>query len=142
MRYLLTLALLCASGSASLAAEDSSAAAGKVLFAENCSACHGPGGKGDGPAAAALPTPPADLTRIADRRDGVWPILEVMSIIDGYTQSVTPRPGMPVITALSEGPVVEFDTGNGLVIEVPERLIAVADYLESIQSPPPERYVP
>jgi mono/diheme cytochrome c family protein len=28
----------------------------------NCASCHGAGGKGDGPAAAALPTKPADWT--------------------------------------------------------------------------------
>ncbi len=35
---------------------------GARLYAENCALCHGAGGKGDGPAAAALPTRPADLT--------------------------------------------------------------------------------
>lgn len=28
---------------------------GKALFATNCASCHGPGGAGDGPVAAALP---------------------------------------------------------------------------------------
>ncbi len=35
---------------------------GSALFAQNCAACHGPGAKGDGPGAAALSRPPADLT--------------------------------------------------------------------------------
>jgi len=35
---------------------------GANLFAANCTACHGAGGHGDGPAAAALPIRPADLT--------------------------------------------------------------------------------
>lgn len=35
---------------------------GARVFAENCALCHGAGGKGDGPAAAALPIHPADLT--------------------------------------------------------------------------------
>jgi putative copper export protein/mono/diheme cytochrome c family protein len=37
-------------------------ARGGRLFAENCTACHGSQGKGDGPAAASLDIPPADLT--------------------------------------------------------------------------------
>jgi len=38
-------------------------AEGKKLADTNCVSCHGPGGKGDGPAAAALPPPkPADWT--------------------------------------------------------------------------------
>ena len=35
---------------------------GAALFAENCASCHGADGRGDGPAAASLPVPPADLT--------------------------------------------------------------------------------
>lgn len=34
---------------------------GKVLFARFCVACHGPEGKGDGPAAQAMETKPADF---------------------------------------------------------------------------------
>jgi mono/diheme cytochrome c family protein/peroxiredoxin len=34
---------------------------GKLLFAVHCATCHGPDGHGDGPAAAALKTPPPDF---------------------------------------------------------------------------------
>lgn len=36
--------------------------AGAAIYAANCAACHGPSGKGDGPAAAGLPIRPANLT--------------------------------------------------------------------------------
>lgn len=39
-----------------------SVANGARLYAVHCAACHGPEGRGDGPAAAALDRPPADLT--------------------------------------------------------------------------------
>lgn len=39
-----------------------SVAAGEAVYDGQCAACHGPSGKGDGPQAAALPVPPADLT--------------------------------------------------------------------------------
>ena len=48
-------------------------AEGKKLADTNCVTCHGPGGKGDGPAAAALPPPkPADWTsaKVATETDG------------------------------------------------------------------------
>ncbi len=35
--------------------------AGRVLFARHCAACHGPTGRGDGPAGHALPLKPANL---------------------------------------------------------------------------------
>jgi len=39
-----------------------SIARGQDLFLENCAACHGPQGRGDGPATQSLTTKPADLT--------------------------------------------------------------------------------
>ncbi|HEX4366279.1 MAG TPA: CopD family protein [Rhodopila sp.] len=41
----------------------SSIARGQMVFAENCVACHGPGGEGNGPAASGLRIKPADLTQ-------------------------------------------------------------------------------
>ena len=40
---------------------------GATVFARNCVACHGPDGRGDGPAGAGLRIPPADLTS-----DHIW----------------------------------------------------------------------
>ena len=42
--------------------EAASVASGRRLFAEHCAACHGTGGRGDGPAADSLLQRPADLT--------------------------------------------------------------------------------
>ena len=42
--------------------EPPSVSGGQALWAENCLPCHGPTGQGDGPTAASLPNPPADLT--------------------------------------------------------------------------------
>jgi putative copper export protein/mono/diheme cytochrome c family protein len=49
-----------------------SVAAGAVLFAANCAACHGPVGRGDGPLTRSLAVPPADLTaqHLLDHEDG------------------------------------------------------------------------
>jgi high-affinity iron transporter len=35
---------------------------GRAIYVAKCQACHGEAGKGDGPAAAALPKPPPDMT--------------------------------------------------------------------------------
>lgn len=40
---------------------------GPRSFAEYCAVCHGPNGTGNGPAAKALKTPPADLTTLTAR---------------------------------------------------------------------------
>jgi putative copper export protein/mono/diheme cytochrome c family protein len=49
-----------------------SIARGAHLFAENCTQCHGVRGRGDGPAAADLKVPPADLTQshVLDHSEG------------------------------------------------------------------------
>ncbi|MFZ5476200.1 MAG: c-type cytochrome [Myxococcota bacterium] len=53
MKRLITIALLLAPSAA--------LADGKATFAATCAACHGPAGKGDGPAAAGLPVKPANF---------------------------------------------------------------------------------
>jgi hypothetical protein len=69
-------------------------------------------------------------------------MLDVMAIIDGYAKRTNPRAGMPVIPALTRGHVVDFGPGNGIAVATPARLLALVNYLETVQSPPPERFVP
>jgi mono/diheme cytochrome c family protein len=121
-----------------LAAQDE----GRLLFEQNCVACHGSAGRGDGPASRGMTPPPADLTKIAERRDGVWPMLEIMSILDGYFENTNQREGMPVFDSLLNSEMVEFDTGNGVTMLVPSKLINIVNYLETLQDPEPESYVP
>ena len=51
----------------STAQENELIAWGKDLFLRRCASCHGEDGKGNGPAAAALKTPSADLTQISKK---------------------------------------------------------------------------
>lgn len=41
--------------------------AGQILYLTHCQGCHGAAGDGNGPAAASLRVPPADLTRLWER---------------------------------------------------------------------------
>lgn len=55
-----------------IAATAESLAIGKQLFATNCAVCHGETGEGDGPAAAGLEKPPANLhaAHVQENSDG------------------------------------------------------------------------
>ena len=101
---------------------------GVDLYTTYCASCHGPDAKGKGPMAGSLKTPPSDLTRIAIRNRGVFPLLRVQKIISGEEQ---PSPGhgsreMPVW-----GPIfsqITHDVDLGRV-----RIDNLARYLRDIQ---------
>ena len=67
------------------AIQPTNAGDGKAMFAEYCAACHGSGGRGDGPAAAALKKRPADLTQLARKNNGSFPDVQVQNYIVGDT---------------------------------------------------------
>lgn len=101
-------------------------------YARLCASCHGPEGRGDGPAAAGLASRPADLTRIARRAGGTYPRLQVMSRIYGYTMGSSDS-HMPQFGDLLEGPSVLYDPGDGIETPTPARLVALQQYLETLQ---------
>jgi mono/diheme cytochrome c family protein len=54
---------------------------GKAMFKQYCAACHGLDAKGHGPARAALKIPAADLTTLAKRHGGEFPIDLVTNVL-------------------------------------------------------------
>jgi len=106
---------------------------GPVFYAENCAACHGPTGEGDGRLAEFLSEPPSDLTTLSARNGGVFPRDAVMSAIDGYARGEHFAPEMPEFGAGDLGETIIVETEDGIGTPIPEGLIALADYLETIQ---------
>jgi len=56
---------------------------GAEMYKTWCSSCHGAQGRGDGPVAAALKKPPADLTQLAKKNGGKFPTGRVREYIEG-----------------------------------------------------------
>ena len=56
---------------------------GKQMYLRYCSSCHGAEGKGDGPLSRDLKIKVTDLTAIAKRNKGIFPVDKVMAAIDG-----------------------------------------------------------
>lgn len=105
---------------------------GRADFQAFCAGCHGEDGRGTGWAAAGLARQPADLTGIAARNGGRFDYAAVMSRIDGYGLE-DPHAVMPEFGPLFEGDTVLVDLGDGIPTPTPVRLLAVAEYLETIQ---------
>ena len=105
---------------------------GRTAYLENCAACHGADGTGDGPAARGLATAPPDLTMIAARNGGVFPTNQVMSTIDGLDRGEHFSAAMPEFGAgdMGETVIVEQD---GLGTPVPMQLLVLTEYLQAIQ---------
>jgi mono/diheme cytochrome c family protein len=101
---------------------------GPDLFKAYCASCHGAGAKGDGVMTASLKVKPSDLTRIAARNGGTFPLMRMERIISGEELPPTGHGSsqMPVW-----GPIfshVDRDQDLGRV-----RIDNLARYLRNIQ---------
>ncbi|MCP5201161.1 MAG: c-type cytochrome [Gammaproteobacteria bacterium] len=116
------------SGPAAVAEEEGDAhGVGEAAWLEHCTVCHGRDGTGNGPFAPMLKTPPADLTRLAERNGGDFPAAKVRAVIDGRR--------IPIAHGTAEMPIwgkVWSDAGER-EIGVRARIIDVVAYLRTIQ---------
>jgi mono/diheme cytochrome c family protein len=101
------------------AAQTQAIDAGKAVYLSSCAACHGEDAKGNGVLSPVLKTPPADLTTLARKNDGVFPIAAVNEIIDGRT--------LIAAHGTREMPIWGFD------VMVRNRIAEIIDYLNRIQ---------
>jgi mono/diheme cytochrome c family protein len=131
MRILMLTAALALSACVPFGAKQE-APSPKMDFADYCAGCHGAGGKGDGEAASGLPKKPADLTRLSARNHGKFPTTRVMAQIWGYTGKKG-NGVMPDFSPLMQGEMVPYDGGDGIETPTPLRLVAIAEYLKTLQ---------
>jgi mono/diheme cytochrome c family protein len=102
---------------------------GKEMYNSYCAVCHGTDGKGAGPAASAMKTPPTDLTVLAKNSGGKYPASHVASVIRG--QATTASHGsqdMPVW-----GPLFS-SISQGHDAQVQQRISNLVAYIESLQA--------
>ncbi len=129
-----TMAAIAAGTAALVACAPERQVSARALYADYCVSCHGPQGRGDGAAAEGLDKRPADLTSISRRNGGTFPMVEVMSTIDGYTRRGDRTSVMPELgAALQEGPLVLVETAPGVMTPTPANLVALANYVKGMQ---------
>jgi len=84
-----------------VAMSPTSIAVGKTVYTKECQACHGTGGKGDGPAGAFLTPKPSDLTnaKVWEQSDGAlfWKITEGRKPMPSYEKTLTDEQRWSVI---------------------------------------------
>lgn len=101
---------------------------GAEMFKAYCASCHGQSAQGDGPAAPALKTPPANLTQLTAKNAGKFPELQVAQAIKGdATIAAHGSKEMPVW-----GPVFLY-LGHHDPAVMQLRVRNLTKYIESIQ---------
>jgi mono/diheme cytochrome c family protein len=108
--------------------ESPAVTAGRQTYVEYCAVCHGTDGRGMGPAASALKTPPPDLTTLSKRHDGKFP--------DEYVTGIV-RFGKPIVANGSAdmpvwGPIFgQRDNANEVAVR--RRVKSLCEYLATLQ---------
>ena len=100
---------------------------GVEMYRVHCAVCHGPDGKGNGPAASAMKQPPSDLTQLSKKNGGKFPDMRFATIVQG--DSVLPAHGsrdMPMW-----GDVFRSVQRDDAVVKL--RLHNLAEYVASLQ---------
>jgi mono/diheme cytochrome c family protein len=102
---------------------------GKEMFNSYCAVCHGTDGKGGGPAASAMKTPPMDLTVLAKNSGGKYPAPHVAAVIRGQAMAASHgSQDMPVW-----GPLFS-SISQGHEAQVQQRIANLVGYVETLQA--------
>ncbi|SFP17504.1 c-type cytochrome [Tranquillimonas alkanivorans] len=127
-------ALLAALAAGPATAQDP--AEGAALFATYCVSCHGAEAQGDGPIRDLLTIPPADLTTLAARNDGAFPVFRVARQIDGRDPVMAHGGPMPFYGDVFDqgGSVILQDT-SGQPIVMGQGIADLIAYLQELQEP-------
>lgn len=132
----IAVAGLAAATSPGLAQE---ASLGQREYDNNCAACHGPDGKGDGILAGYLTDTLPDLSVLSRNNGGVFPVARMTRIIDGR-EEIGPHGtrDMPIwgdeynAQAMS-GRLGEYAVGGDVDAYVRARVLALVEYISTFQ---------
>jgi len=113
---------------------------GKREYHNSCAVCHGVTGKGDGPLAAQLKKPVADLTKIEESNKGMLPVDRIFAVIDGRqaVEAHGPR-DMPLwgnvfSSDVAAGLCFGWATPKELDSLVQGRILALIGYIHTLQA--------
>jgi mono/diheme cytochrome c family protein len=116
------------------AAQEVDVQAGRDLYMAHCWQCHGQDASGNGPMAEVLAITTPDLTRLAARNDGMFPLEAVARQIDGRDALIAHGGEMPIFGPFLDSVkmvALRLPSGQPMMTGVP--LANVVLYLESLQ---------
>jgi mono/diheme cytochrome c family protein len=108
-------------------------AVGRSEYLGACAACHGENADGNGEIASMFKGSVPDLTGIAKRNDGVFPLLKVIQAIDGRAVIKGHGNPMPVFGNRFRSEANGEDMMLGAEAIVRGRVLELALYIQSIQ---------
>ena len=116
-------------------AQEGDAARGEDLYERYCATCHGLEATGQGPMVTVMTIQPADLTALAARNDGAFPLERVVRRVDGRDPLVSHGSPMPVYGDFFEGQgaMLQLDSGQRIAISQP--IADLVAYLKALQQP-------
>jgi len=122
-------------GAAGLAGAAEQEPSGRELYLRYCGACHGPQAKGDGVASSFMRPSPPDLTLLAKQHGGEFPEAAIVKAIDGREMPrVHGDPWMPIWGTVLGETAGDDKPKTTVEAKVQGRLLAIAEYLRSIQA--------
>jgi mono/diheme cytochrome c family protein len=128
-------ALLCSAAFSQTGAPARPSDFGKREFESNCASCHGTSGKGNGPLVELLRRSPPDLTLLAQRNQGVFPINRLYEVVEGGNLPAHGSRDMPVWGRAyrMEDAQYYMDAPYNPDVLVRSRLLALLEYINRLQ---------
>lgn len=107
---------------------------GAELYMQYCATCHGVTADGNGPMAPLMMMPPPDLTGLAERAGGEFPVAGVVQRIDGRDPLLAHGGEMPVWGSVFDGERTgAIRTEAGQPVLASETITSVVEYLRTVQ---------
>jgi mono/diheme cytochrome c family protein len=107
---------------------------GQSLYMDTCATCHGANAMGLGPLAEVMTATVPSLRELSANNDGVFPMLDVIQIIDGRTGVRGHGSNMPVWGRQFKAEVIDETGVYGSEVYTRGKVLSLATYLESIQT--------
>src|ERR1700690_1600210 len=105
---------------------------GMSLYRLGCAVCHGIDGKGNGPLSEQLKVAPADLTVLAKKNNGVFPVSSVYETIDGRKMiAAHGTREMPIWGAYNRDELLDPYYDPEAMVRT--RILPITNYLKRIQ---------